>query len=363
MSVSIQDFNNGIDLSAAVNVSGAQLNSLVNAGTPFSDKGLIMWTTDTVDLVPQVPNATVTTKWQTYLWGRITPVWDPNFNIIGGTVTLYYWNPNAAVNPTFLQWQSVAIGSIASGTITGQMIANLTITDANIASVNISKVIGLPANPTTLIAPLGSAKAILAINSAGNAVAFTPNIFASSVVANSLGAPGQILQMNSNGLDFSWQGNAVLQRGVYGNVNVNPVITTVLAVGTQPTISNSTLYSGMNPYPGFVGGSGVMTFTPKLNSSWIEVDVTGIVTSSGSQAMVALFAGTNILGYAYITATNPAPFVLRSGFTTGSNAPINFQLYCANTTAGSLSLNPFVSGVGGTYSPTLVTVTERIPQT
>jgi hypothetical protein len=57
-----------------------------------------LFSTD-IAAVPDVPNATVTTKWQEYLWLRF--ITDGLSNVTG--VALYIWNPAAALDATYLK--------------------------------------------------------------------------------------------------------------------------------------------------------------------------------------------------------------------------------------------------------------------
>lgn len=112
-------------------ISGADLLTLVEGAIVEDDKGLCLTTADVVG-VPTVPNATATTRWQTFLWRRV----------MANGVNIYVWNPVGVDDPTYLKWQSLGIASIGDGTITGAKLAQATVTDDKIASVNISKVVG-----------------------------------------------------------------------------------------------------------------------------------------------------------------------------------------------------------------------------
>ncbi len=95
MAVSTQDLIKGIDLSGSGLVTGTQLDQLVDLGTPYSDKGIIMVTADVAG-VADVPDASVTTKWTRYFWLRQ-----------GATsVTAYVWNPAAVSDFTYLKWHA-----------------------------------------------------------------------------------------------------------------------------------------------------------------------------------------------------------------------------------------------------------------
>jgi hypothetical protein len=63
-------------------ISGAQLEQFAGGIAPYSDKGFVVITTDTAGS-PNVPAANTTTKWQNYIWLRISSTY----------VTAYVWNP------------------------------------------------------------------------------------------------------------------------------------------------------------------------------------------------------------------------------------------------------------------------------
>lgn len=109
MSVLAQDLSKGLDLTVQPSWSGADANQLVDAGTPASDKGLIITTTDSGS-TPDVPDASVDSvspvkklRWQRYAWRRIRNS--------GLAPILYVWNPNATSDATYLKWQEITSSS------------------------------------------------------------------------------------------------------------------------------------------------------------------------------------------------------------------------------------------------------------
>ena len=143
MSVNSNDMVVGYDPTGQGSITGAQLATLVNSSYPQVDKGMTILTTDDQYGNPAVPDASTDnptnhqfTKWQRYLWIRVTST----------GVALYVWNPSVASAPTLLKWQTVNIAGIGQGTIVGGtsgMIAANTITPYNIQSVDSSQVNGI----------------------------------------------------------------------------------------------------------------------------------------------------------------------------------------------------------------------------
>ena len=69
-------------------------------------------TTDTGSGTPTVPDASVTTKWQEYIWIRHLEATNTN------KAKLYVWNPNATSVATYLKWQEVT-DALAFSDLTG----------------------------------------------------------------------------------------------------------------------------------------------------------------------------------------------------------------------------------------------------
>jgi hypothetical protein len=69
-------------------------------------------TTDTGAGTPTVPDASVTTKWQEYVWIRHLEAGNAN------KAKLYVWNPNATSATTYLKWQEIG-GAASFSDITG----------------------------------------------------------------------------------------------------------------------------------------------------------------------------------------------------------------------------------------------------
>ena len=105
-------------------LSGAELMQLVSGLAPQAYVGWNVVTDDDINGNPSVPNANVTAKWKYYNWVR---------RASNGGVLLYVWNPAAATDATFLNWQVANVSSIVAGSITGNQLADLTITGAKIA--------------------------------------------------------------------------------------------------------------------------------------------------------------------------------------------------------------------------------------
>ena len=191
------DLSPGFALSpSAASLTAAQLLQLVSEASPYTDKGMVVVTTDTVigsganqTLSPQVPDAATTTKWQRYIWIRISPQINNGSTVISGALaSAYIWNPGIS-SGALLCWTAIGIGTIGPGTITGSQIAAGTITDANISDVDWSKLLNVP----SFVPPTNSITAGMIQNGA---------IIPSKLLAG--GASGQLPRVNSGSTAFEW---------------------------------------------------------------------------------------------------------------------------------------------------------------
>lgn len=141
------DFIHGIDPTALSTITGAQLAQLIDSATPYTDKGLIIATSD-INGAAQVPNALTTAKWQRYIWLRIG----------ASSVTPYVWNPAVGDQGNMLYWVSVAQSSIGPNTITSEMIRPTAVTSDKVLTLDAAKLTGtLPASITATLLTTGTA--------------------------------------------------------------------------------------------------------------------------------------------------------------------------------------------------------------
>ncbi len=125
------DFIAPFDPTGYTSITGAQLLQLVSGLYPNTDTGLTLITADIAG-IPQVPDASTTTKWENYIWIRQSATY----------VTAYVWNPNGATDATYLNWVTIASASIGAGTIQGYMIAPNTIPASAIISISATQISG-----------------------------------------------------------------------------------------------------------------------------------------------------------------------------------------------------------------------------
>lgn len=137
---STQDIVNTVDLTGLAKIEASDINQIVATAIPVTDKGLNVVTTD-IATVPQVPAAQTNTKWQQYTWVRRTAT----------IVLVYFWNPVASSDATFLKWQPLSISNIPDGSITDAMLAG-DITKDKILSLSWSQLEDIPPLTATGVA-------------------------------------------------------------------------------------------------------------------------------------------------------------------------------------------------------------------
>jgi len=305
---SLTDIVPPFDPTTYTQITGAQLLQLVSGLVPYTDKGMIITTTDDVFGMPVVPDASTNTKWQKYLWLR------QSMNTTG----LYIWcstrSPNANIGVNLLQWYPLGIFTIPAGSIVGEQIATGTIMDLNISDVDWSKITNVPAFvPATgsITAQMIQDGAVTASKlSAGGLAGYVPKIAADGValqffkqnVITQLADPNATLAglpvaVNASGTGFTvanaWGvAGATTQithheeHSSVGVLNTNNRITPVSAPDTTKGVIIPELSLGS--LPGY-------TFVPQADSYFvININLQVSCDIAGTMIYAALFDNSAI---------------------------------------------------------------------
>lgn len=329
-----QDLLNNIDFTTFPSLSAAELNlgfsQLVpNTSGTINDGsvgvGGMVFTADTALNTPQVPNASITTKWQGYLWIRIP------FSSTAGTVAPigYFWNNSKGNDATFLKWQSTqvdltavnaAITALQAAVTTAQTTATAANNTANTALTN-SAAANATANSANTAASAAQAAAATALTTANTALA-TANTAQATANAASAGIAAATATANA--------ANATSAAAA---AEVAAIVSSKFATG-QFAIFN-TISGGpiINAIPHNLGA------TPKVRGVLVCIAIAGEAGySQNDEVGIAAFGG--LTGGAY---TAPA-------FITTENATTVSMIQCLT---GSTSY-----GVGNKVTGTFTAITQ-----
>ena len=260
------DIISGLDPTGFSAISGAQLETMVGSATPFSDKGLIVVTTDSAG-VPQVPDATTTTKWQSYLWLRLSPL-TTSFIVCA-------WNPAQTYNMGYsdgsgnivsTNWNPISSGSIPAGSIQGYQIAAGTIDKEKIQNIDISQV----NNSASLLTTSTISKVVTGAGAVNGS-------FASGLIMNNGSATLAILDTT----------------GGAGTVLANTSANTPVWSNAYPTLT--TVQSLVPP-----SGSIVMFAGENVPAGWLECNGAGAIPAATYPNLAtALVSVENAANYIY----------------------------------------------------------------
>jgi hypothetical protein len=323
MPASSQDLLQAFDPTGYATISGAQLLQFITGAAPFTDKGLVVYTVD-AGIIPDTPNAAVTTKWQRYLWIRKTAT----------TVIPYVWGLNANTDPALLNWVAISSLTIGDKSIVNRMIDDHTIEDVKIISLDHSKLLNVPPylsggdtaggdltgtypNPSVTNGAITGAKIAPTTIEHGNikAQAVQP---ATDILP---GTAFQGIRTNAGATGCEWASGVVLQIDQAEVVNVASTAGAHIASITSVPATDTT---------GITDTTLALAFTPKSAASTLYIDVSVPVYASGAgYIFVGLFTANAGSG------SVPAIAGTCRGVPAAASAPITFshKVVSGSTTA------------------------------
>lgn len=296
-----QDFATTQDYTVLNPVSGAELNLgfsqlAPNTGIGITDGSVgvcgVIFTVDSALNTPQVPDASVTTKWQGYLWVRVPFSTAPVTTPIG-----YFWNNAAPNDATFKKWLSTqvdltAVNAAITALQTAVTVAQTTATAAN-ATANVA-LTNSAAAQTTATAANGTANAASAAAStastaaaAAQSTANTANATATAANATSAAALAAVTAIQN------------------ASVTIGPLA--INAAGVGGAVINQP--HNLGAMPAFIRGVLVCQSAELGYSIADEVDLFGVGASGGGGAyaqpvFVAGATASNVFAIQALTVTN-----------------------------------------------------------
>lgn len=190
-----KDFTTGVDVTAVDPMTAGDFNNLIELAVPTANgsaevgKGICLISTDTALNIPDVPDASVTTKWKRYAWLR-----RPFAGASDTRVAMYCWNDDSDNDATYLKWSKIDADSEALETLTSLAnnalsTANDAVTTAELSAINSSAAV-VTANAAAADAATALANSITAIASVAvaNAAVVTANSASAQAAAAYLAA-------------------------------------------------------------------------------------------------------------------------------------------------------------------------------
>lgn len=280
-----QDLVKGIDITGQEDVTGSQLNQLVDAGRPAEDKGLQIETTDTAEDTPEVPNPNVElegitpTHWKRYLWKRAP--------FTGGEIKTYQWNESLTSDATFLKWELISESgeeALALAETANNAAINAQ-ADANIAKADATNAVSLA---NVAVGSAGQAQtdastALNSVNAIGNSVAALQSQVAT--LEETFGAIEIPLPVNKGGTGSAEIPQAQINLGLGKTPVACAILKNVQASGVFPesllaTVWNKRTLNTLAASAGEIGWitlNGDSTFTLQPGTYIIEASAPGAV--------------------------------------------------------------------------------------
>jgi hypothetical protein len=336
MPITTQDFEHGVDFTGIANANASDFNNLVDQSIPFDDtggkgKGIFIVTIDTADDVPDVPDASVTTKWKRYAWLR------KPFSITSSFILprAYVWSDLKVSDATYLKWE-VFTGDIDA------LQAQITALTAQVNTVEAT------ANNAYSLATSVTGLANTALTTANSAQTTATNANDTATTANNLAqaTAQQLIITDTNVTNAQSTANAAVTAAAAAQTAVNNFVashaTEVYVEQANQNIDLAGLVAGenhilLNAYV-YGNGTGIATITAgklqfiNAGTYVIDADIPAYIFNERIQAQLIKDSDSSIKAWGTVATEQAANSSTHHSFiktviTTGANEIFRFSLF------------------------------------
>ena len=310
-------------------------------------------TTDTAAGTPTVPDASVTTKWQEYIWIRHLEATNTN------KAKIYVWNPNATSDATYFKWQEVT-AAVAFSDLTGAAtiaqlptgitVANLSIdgaiTNTHLAgSVASDKLAGgITYGKITTV----NASSVTSVNGSTIPIAAIPTSLTNTNIDSILGA-ASVDYDKLNIADGTIPGEKI--KDSLAHDQIASVNATKITTGTLPPARLEYMFERNLPIVSISGTqSGTANLHTLLGSNAFEGIIRMVASASSNEVIIAL---PNPALSAYVGKA--AKLSIYRGSSTGK---VTIKVCSSGTNSSSFATNKIVDNNNGIITDQVIVMPQ-----
>tara|TARA_R100000808_G_C2153203_1_gene163234 strand:- start:2662 stop:4347 length:1686 start_codon:yes stop_codon:yes gene_type:complete len=308
-------------------------------------------TTDTGSGTPTVPDASVTTKWQEYIWIRHLEAGNAN------KAKIYVWNPNASSDSTYLKWQEVASSGAFSdltGTATiaqlptGITVSNLSIdgaiTNTHLAGgITNAKLAG-----SILHDKITSVNASTVTSVSGSKIPVNTIPTLTNTNIDSILATGSVDWVKVNVDDGEIPGAKI--KDSLEHAQINSVNATKITTGTLPPARLEYMFERNLPIITLANATGTYNLHTALGSNAFEGIIRMVAVANSDEVIIAL---PNPALSAYVQKA--AKLSIYRGSSTGK---VTIKVCNSGTNSSSFATNKIVDNNNGIITDQVIVMPQ-----